>query len=69
MICYGYSEFTFEYTTSGEAYESPLEPGVFLLPAHATFIEPPPFDPATQICKFNEATQEWELSERPVDPE
>jgi hypothetical protein len=43
---------------------------VYLIPGNATAIEPPAFDAAVTICKFDEATQEWMLSERPApEPE
>lgn len=44
MIAYGYEPSTGDYTGEVNAWESPLEPGVFLLPANATFVEPPPFE-------------------------
>lgn len=66
MICFSFNPTTFEYIGLAEAYESPLEPGVFPLPAHATFVEPHTFDFATQVCKFNGAT--WDVSARP-EPE
>ena len=36
-IVYNYQPFTGIYSHMNEARESPLEPGVFLLPANATF--------------------------------
>jgi hypothetical protein len=43
---------------------------VYLIPGNATAIEPPAFDAAVTICKFDEAAQEWLLSERPApEPE
>lgn len=41
MIVYDYNPETGEYNGIGEAQESPLEPGVYLIPAHATTIAPP----------------------------
>lgn len=38
---YNYDRWNGVYTGSENATESPLEPGVWLLPADATFIEPP----------------------------
>ena len=41
MQIYNYDADTGIYTNEGVADESPLEPGVYLIPAHATTIEPP----------------------------
>lgn len=42
---------TNEYLEPGLADESPLEPGVYLIPAHATTVEPPPVnDREAAIC-------------------
>ena len=43
MIIYHYNSEG-RFTGSTEANESPLEPGIFLIPANATSIEPPTFD-------------------------
>lgn len=40
-IVYGYNPVTLEYTGETVADESPLEPGVYLYPAHTTQIVPP----------------------------
>jgi hypothetical protein len=70
MIVFSYYPDTFEFAGYADAYESPLEPGVYLIPGNATAIEPPAFDTAVTICKFDEAAQEWLLSERPApEPE
>ena len=41
MIIYNYNKEYKYYINSGEADPSPLEPGVFLIPANATNIQPP----------------------------
>ena len=41
---YNYNPETGEYLGPEAAYESPLEPGVYLLPAHSTEAEPPEAD-------------------------
>lgn len=41
MQVYNYDEHTFEYVNASIADESPLEPGVYHIPAHATDIAPP----------------------------
>lgn len=41
MKIHHYHPETLEYVGESEADESPLEPGVFLIPAHATELAPP----------------------------
>jgi hypothetical protein len=45
------------------AQESPLEPGVFLLPARATFVEPPQVTEGKQAVWKGDA---WEVQDIPV---
>lgn len=46
-----------------DAFESPLEPGIFLIPANATKVEPPAFNSVAQICTFNGS--DWTITNRP----
>jgi hypothetical protein len=48
------------------AQESPLEPGIFLLPAGATFVEPPQFAEGKQAVWNGET---WEVQDIPPPPE
>jgi hypothetical protein len=43
------------YLGSSDADESPLEPGVFLIPAHATELEPPEYSEG-KVPVFNESS-------------
>lgn len=51
------------YTGITEADESPLEPGVYLLPLGATFVAPPATWPANKWPRFN--GHAWELVVKP----
>lgn len=52
----------------GQADESPLEPGVFLLPAHSTAIEPPTFGEG-QRAVFDGAAWNVEAIPAPLPPD
>ena len=56
IYVYDYDSITKEYIGLTESYESPLEPGKFLLPAHSTNIEPPEEIQGKARCFINE---EW----------
>lgn len=59
---YNYHPDYKNYVGFGEAFESPLEPGVFIVPAHATKI-PPPLVKDGEIQIFNERSNKWEICE------
>lgn len=50
MNAYSYDPVTGEYLGATVLRESPLEPGVWLLPAHATRVEPPQAEPGHAVC-------------------
>lgn len=55
---YEYDEKTLEYVGESEAYESPLEPGVFLFPANTTDAKPPKAGKNEVLC-WNKSLNEW----------
>jgi len=52
MIVYGYDQNTLKFTGITDAFESPLEPGVYHIPACSTQEAPPEFHYKTQDCRF-----------------
>lgn len=56
MNAFDYDSITGEYKGLVDCQESPLEPGQYLIPAHATLIEPPEEMPEKARCFINE---EW----------
>ncbi|MGA8787261.1 MAG: hypothetical protein WB542_18195 [Polaromonas sp.] len=63
MKIYHYNEFSGALMADGVADESPLEPGVFLIPAHATAEQPPTPGPG-QFAAWNGAA--WGLKDEPA---
>jgi hypothetical protein len=64
---YNYNPENGFYTGSEVADPSPLEPGVFLLPAHATFDAPPETADANRIPVFRNGA--WTVIPRPPVPQ
>lgn len=62
MNIYNYNKDTKEFISQGVATESPLEQGIFLIPANATTKEPIASKENFAIC-FNENKKEWEYIE------
>jgi hypothetical protein len=60
MKIYNYHPEYKTYLGSSDADPSPLEPGVFLIPAHATELEPPQCS-SCEIQVFNETS--WDIIE------
>tara|TARA_B100002019_G_scaffold287683_1_gene300061 strand:- start:3435 stop:3863 length:429 start_codon:yes stop_codon:yes gene_type:complete len=65
-LIYHYHPETFLYQHSEEADESPLEPGVYLLPAAATWDEPPQSETG-KVLKYLDGT--WTQSDPDPEPE
>ena len=63
-IVYNYNATTGIYSHKSEARESPLEPGVFLLPANATFEEAPKVG-GDQVAAW--LGDEWVVLDRPTE--
>lgn len=69
MQIYHYHPLTFEYVGTGYADESPLEPGVYLVPANTTQATPPP-SVAGSIRRFVGGAWVTEPAvSAPLDPE
>jgi hypothetical protein len=66
MNIYHYNDQDGIYLASGVADESPLEPGVYLIPAFATTVEPPVFKDGERAVFSNEA---WTVEAIPPEPE
>jgi hypothetical protein len=65
MKIYNYDPGTFQYIGDSIAFESPLEPGVFLIPANATETPVPTYNPANQQCHW--IGGEWVISATVAD--
>ncbi|QFT84992.1 hypothetical protein FIU88_08385 [Halomonas sp. THAF12] len=65
MIIYHYHPATGDFLSQGEADPSPMEPGEYLIPAHATTIAPP--EPQTGMRRVF-ADGGWSLVEIPTEP-
>lgn len=59
MKIYNYDPDTFVFLSECEADESPLEPGEFLIPAHATQIAQPDDLKSNEVAVFDPATEAW----------
>jgi len=66
MNIYHYIADTGIFYSEGIADESPLEPGVFLIPAHATTVAPPAVT-EPEIAVFRDG--EWSVEVLPPTPE
>ncbi len=64
MKIYNYDPFTKIFVSEENADESPLEPGVYLIPAHATTLQPPEYNKEKEFCFFNE--DKWEIKDIPI---
>lgn len=68
QLIYHYHPVHFTYMGSSPADESPLEPGVYLIPAYATMVTPP--EPTTiptdHDIKWNSQQNNWTIESRPL---
>jgi hypothetical protein len=65
MKTYNYAPDTGIFHAEGLADESPLEPGVFLIPAHATTLKPPKAT-LPKVAVFKDG--KWVIEELPPPP-
>jgi hypothetical protein len=57
---YNYAPDTGIYVEESEAFESPLEPGVYLIPAYATETEPPNVS-KSELARYDAKKCAWEV--------
>lgn len=69
MIAYTYSPYTYEFMGTSIADLDPMQNGVYLLPAHSTFVECPEYDRETQVGYFDTETQIWKIQDIESEPE
>jgi hypothetical protein len=69
MIAYTYNPITMEFVGESSVDESPLEPGVFLMPAYSTDVAPPNFNPETHICYLDKESNSWKVQDVETEPE
>lgn len=68
MLVYHYHPSTGEFLGQGLADESPLEPGVFLIPANATSQEPPTLSPGFITVWTGSCWEEIEIIQAEPQP-
>jgi hypothetical protein len=69
MRVYSYSWATGEYIGDTEADASPLEPGVYLLPAYTTAKAPPDMNEFPGMRPvFDVEANDWILEDKPPEP-
>lgn len=69
MLAYTYNPITGEFVGTSSVDESPLEPGVMLMPAYSTEIAPPEFNPESQMVYFNFDKNQWFVQDIEAEPE
>ena len=69
MIAYTYNPITMEFVGESSVDESPLEPGIFLMPAYSTSAVPPVFNAETHICYFDKENNSWKIQDIESEPE
>lgn len=69
MLAYTYNPITGEFVGTSSVDESPLEPGVMLMPAYSTTIAPPECDPESQILYFDFNKNQWSIQDVEAEPD
>lgn len=68
MKVYTYNPITGDFITDAMADEDQLNPGNYLMPAYSTTLEPPAFDPETEIIYFDPINSEWKKQNIESEP-
>ena len=63
MIAYTYNPYTYEFIGTSEADLDQLQNGVYILPAHSTWVECPEYDRSTMVGYFDVSKQEWRVQD------